>query len=270
MSTGRLWGVFGCPYADLGGLIDTSCFDALDREITAGLSVVESEYTGGTLKSMGVVAPWVMGDGYRDAMQAISAMSERELVDFVALGDGVAGDGAYGDETERPFTRAQQRLLEIRHGVYFPWKVCYHLLANHRWDDKHAGEGKDFSDEAREVFARTVDFVEGLPFTEVGRAVIFGVGANDHCPLHRDTEPGRDPAVAQSVSFSPRGGKRLFLQNSRDAAPTVIDARVWWFNDMDYHGVLADPFFRYSVRVDGVLDPGFVRAVERECRGRGR
>ena len=40
--------------------------------------------------------------------------------------------------------------------------------------------------------------------------------------------------------------------------PLVVDTRAYWFNDMDYHGVLADPFFRYSIRVDGVFAPGFV------------
>jgi hypothetical protein len=32
---------------------------------------------------------------------------------------------------------------------------------------------------------------------------------------------------------------------------------------MDYHGVEADPFFRYSVRVDGVFEPAFMRALRR-------
>jgi Rieske 2Fe-2S family protein len=32
---------------------------------------------------------------------------------------------------------------------------------------------------------------------------------------------------------------------------------------MDYHGVMADPFFRYSLRIDGVFDPAFVRELSR-------
>jgi Rieske 2Fe-2S family protein len=47
----------------------------------------------------------------------------------------------------------------------------------------------------------------------------------------------------------------------------VVDRPIYWFNDMDYHGVLADPFFRYSLRVDGVFDRDFVRALERLARG---
>jgi len=270
-----LWGLSGRPYLDLEPLLDLSVFDALDREITLGLARVTTEYTGGSLKWMGVAAPWVMADGYRDAMHAIAAMTDAELADFVNLGDDPSAvdltrraELTFGDETDRPFSAAQQRLLELRHGVYFPWKVCYHFLHNDRWEDKHSGEDKDFTDEARTVFPQTVAFLESLPFTEIGRAVLFGLQPNDHATLHRDTEPGRSLQVAQSMSFAPRPGKRFYLQNHPDDAPTVVQSRAYWFNDMDYHGVLADPFFRYSVRVDGVFDPAFARALERHARRR--
>ncbi|MBL8680844.1 MAG: hypothetical protein JNK05_16815 [Myxococcales bacterium] len=267
----RLWGVFGRPVIDLEPYVDTAKFAAIDREITAALSLVDSEYTGGTLKRMGVVAPWMMRDGYLDAMDAIDAMTEREYRDFIALGEYEdepalpyerRGEG-FGDETDRPFSRAQQRLLAYRHGVYFPWKVCYHLLSNDRWEDKHSGEGKTFSDEAREHFAETVALIEALPFNEIGRVVVFGLEPNDHAPLHRDSEPGQSESVAQCVMLSPRGQKRFYLQNAKDDEPYVVKPRAYWFNDMDYHGVLADPVFRYSIRVDGVFDPAFVRQVAR-------
>jgi Rieske 2Fe-2S family protein len=38
---------------------------------------------------------------------------------------------------------------------------------------------------------------------------------------------------------------------------------------MDYHGVLPDPYFRYSIRIDGVFDPTFLRELEDRLRGRG-
>ena len=154
----------------------------------------------------------------------------------------------------------------MRHGAYFPWKCCYHLLANERWEDKHSGDGKGFTDEVLEHFPHTVEFIRTLPFTEIGRAVIFGLEANDHAPLHRDTEPGQALGVAQSINFAPRPGKRFYLQNAPEDPRTVVSAPAYWFNDMDYHGVLADPFFRYSLRVDGVFDPAFVRELERRVR----
>lgn len=271
--SGRLWGVLGRPWLDLGPLIDTGCFPELDREIVSGLARVELGATGATLKWMGVVAPWQRDDGFRDAMAAIEAMTDAEWQDFVALAGDPARlelarrrDYSFGDETSHPFTAAQIALLTQRHGVYFPWKVCYHLLENDRWEDKHSGAGKAFSAEAEAVFPRTLAFVRSLPFREIGRCVIFGLQPGDHAPLHRDTEPGAALQVAQSISFAPRPGKRLYLQNHPDSPPLVVDGRIYWFNDMDYHGVLPDPEFRYSVRVDGVFTPDFARALGRHVR----
>src|SRR6185295_9667848 len=98
--------------------------------------------------------------------------------------------------------------------------------------------------------------------------VIFGLEPNDHAPLHRDTEPGSALAVAQSISLCPRGDKRFYLQNDAADEPLVLGTRAYWFNDMDYHGVLADPFFRYSIRVDGVFEPGFVESLQASVKRR--
>jgi hypothetical protein len=265
-----LIGLFGRPYADLGRLLDAAALDEIDREITRGLVRVTPSYTGGSLKWMGVVAPWQMEDGYTDLMHAVERMSRDEIAELAALGDtpvelGSEAPPRFGDETEHPLSLAQMRWLSLRHGVYFPWKVCYHLLENERWEDKHDGRNKDFTPEAKAVFPRTVERIRGLPFREIGRVVLFGLEPNDHAPLHRDSEPGKALSVAQSISIDPRGTKRFYLQNAEEDEPFVVDARVYWFNDMDYHGVLADPYFRYSIRIDGVFEPSFLREVER-CR----
>ena len=273
----KLVGLFGRPFLDLGELVEPSELAAVDDEITAGLARVETTRTGGTLKWMGVVAPFQMNDGRVDAMHAIEAMTKGELARFVALGDRPedVDDGAtdprspsvdldgvrrFGDETDHPFSPAQVRFLEEQHQAYFPWKRCYHLVENDKWEDKHSGAGKDFGEEARRVFPRTVRLIESLPFAEIGRAVIFGLEAGDHAPFHRDTEPGSALTIAQSISFAPRGDKRFVLADEGGRI-TRVDARVYWFNDMDYHGVLADPFFRYSVRVNGVFTSAFERAL---------
>jgi Rieske 2Fe-2S family protein len=271
---GGLVGIWGKPYIDLTREIDTSSFPALDEEICFGLARVEVGRTGGSLKHMGVVAPWVHEDPYVDYGEAIERMSDEDLRRLISLAEdpsvfdlGKLREYRFGDETDHPLSRAQIRWLLYRHRVYFPWSVCYHLLENDRWEDKHSGAGKDFSAEARTIFPKTVAFLERLPFTEIGRAVIFGLEADDHAPVHRDSEPGRELTVPQSISFRPRPGKRLFLVDAAGGSETVVTPSVYWFNDMDYHGVKADPFFRYSVRVDGVFDPAWVRGLARRQRG---
>jgi glycine betaine catabolism A len=270
---GRLWGIWGRPYLDLSGDVDISSFPALDEEIAYGLACVETDRTGGSLKWMGVVAPWVHEDPYVDYGEAIAGFSREELLRFVSLAEDPGAfdperqrEYTFGDETDHPLTPEQVRYLLYRHRVYFPWRDVYHLVENQRWEDKHSGAGKGFTAEARAIFPRTVAFIEGLPFTEIGRCVIFGVEANDHAPAHRDSEPGEALSVAQSISFSPRRNKRFYLTDPEGGSRTVVNAPIYWFNDMDYHGVLPDPFWRYSIRVDGTFDPAWVRALGQKYR----
>ena len=270
-----LIGIFGAPFVDLEHLVSAEVLAEVDAEIARGLAQVECGFTGGTLKWMGVVAPWARHDQYLDAMDVVRDLEAADYATFLALGeeplspaDLPQAESSFGDETDFPFSLSQMRWLSFRHGVYFPWRVCYHFLENERWEDKHSGEGKSFSEEALEVFPKTVALLQSLPFLEIGRAVLFGLEPNDHAPLHRDTEPGRSLSVAQSISIAPRGEKRFFLQNAAEDQPLVVDKRLYWFNDMDYHGVLADPFFRYSIRVDGVFDPSFLQELERRAKPR--
>jgi glycine betaine catabolism A len=259
-------GIFGRPYLDLSEVIDISGFAEIDREITRGLAQVEVSYTGGSLKWMGVCAPWVESEPhYPDYMHVISKMSPTDFADFLSLGKDDLDPKdqaklAFGDETDHPLTKEQMLFLKYRFGVYFPWKVCYHLLENDKWEDKHSGAGKTFVDEARRVFPKTVAFVESLPFSEIGRVVLFGVEANDHAPLHRDSEPGKSLSIAQSISFCPghaRAPKRFYLATPDGSDELTVEAPIYWFNDMDWHGVHDDPWFRYSIRVDGVFDTKF-------------
>ena len=68
------------------------------------------------------------------------------------------------------------------------------------------------------------------------------------------------------MSICPRGDKRFYVTDPDHDDEVVVDTRIYWFNDMDYHGVKADPFFRYSIRVDGVYVPAFLRDIERHAR----
>jgi hypothetical protein len=152
----ELFGIWGRPYIDLSPCIDIACFPALDEEIAYGLARVETSCTGGSLKWMNVVAPWVQDDPYVDYGHVIRELSREEFSRFISLAEDPAAydverhrDYTFGDETDNPLTRAQMRYLAYRYNVYFPWKVCYHLLENDRWEDKHSGEGKDFSEESR-------------------------------------------------------------------------------------------------------------------------
>jgi Rieske 2Fe-2S family protein len=263
-------GIWGLPFIDLAPLFDTTPLAHLHEEICLGLVRVATSYTGGSLKWMGVVAPPVAADPYVDYMHVIERFSRDEFAAFVSLSDA-PGDFdldrheqySFGDETDHPLSHRQMLYLKYRYGVYFPWKVAYHLLDNVWWEDKNFGAGKSFRPEAREAFPGTLEYIRRLPFREIGRAIIFGLEANDHAPLHRDTAPGSRSDVEHCITICPGRNKRFFLSDPTLQTRLHVDTPLYWFNDMDWHGVEPDPFFRYSVRIDGVFEPAFVRDLQR-------
>ncbi len=275
-------GIFGRPYVDLEPYVDLDELAALDEEICAGLCQVPIDYTGGSHKWMGIVPPSLAEGGedgedgedgndsaYADYGEAIAAMTRDQFARFVALSDTPDAfdlerrhDYEFGEEREWPLNRRQMRYLEYRYRVYFPWKVFYELMPNPRWEERASAGSEGFTDEARRLFARTVAFVERLPFAHVGRCNLLGLQSNDHGTVHRDAED--EPDVGHFITLCPRGDKRLFLWDERTGARTPIARRAYWFDDRNYHGVEAAPHFRYSIRVDGVFTPRFFERLRRD------
>jgi hypothetical protein len=261
-------GIWGSPFIDLERHVDVAGLAAIDAEISYALTQVAVDYTGGSHKSMGIVPPSLMGEPYVDYGQVIAGFSREEFVTFISLAEDPSAFDPdqreryqWGEEREVPLTRRQMLYLKYRHGVYFPWKVFYELIPGRYWSDKSTGKGKQFTREARVLFPRTIELVRGLPFAEIGRCNIMGLEANDHGTVHRDGEPAEGRAPDHFITLCPRGDKRLFLWDEERREKTPVSPRAYWFNDCDYHGVEADPFFRYSIRVDGVFREGFLAEI---------
>jgi hypothetical protein len=267
---GTLRGIWGRPYIDLEPFVDTSRFAEIDDEIAYGLTRVETSYTGGSHKFMGIVPPSMEDAPYIDYGQVIARMSRDEFRRLVSLADDPAAfdldrqkDYEFGEERDHPLSRRQMLWLKYRYGVYFPWKVFYELIPTRGWDDKSTGAGKAFTAEAEEHFPALVELVKTLPFAQLGRCNIMGLEANDHGTVHHDRSHDEKVAADHFISFCPRGDKRLFLWDEDEQRKVEIRSRAYWFNDGDFHGVDADPFFRYSVRVDGFFRPEFLQHLRR-------
>ena len=265
-----LAGVLSRPFVDLTPYFPDAPLDAIDHEITLALVHLPLDYTGGSHKSMGIVPPSLADDPYVDYGQIIRTFSRDEFVRFASLADepwevdpDARNDFEYGEERDFPLSRRQMLFLKYRHRVYFPWKAYFEIIPNDRWDDKASPAGKSFAREALLHMPRTVAFIKSLPFAHVGSAKLLGLEANDHGTVHRDGVPADKPNVDHFVTFCPRGDKRLFLWDEAAHEKTYAPSRMYWFNDSDYHGVEADPFFRYSVRVDGVFTPRFLDRISR-------
>lgn len=98
-------------------------------------------------------------------------------------------------------------------------------------------------------------FVETLPFKTIGRVLFFTTYPNTIVPTHRDwyIESHRD----HNINFFFAGGWRpsfVLDDINEDKIYLEKEATSYFFNNRDYHGVDAEPKFRYTLRVDGVFD----------------
>jgi hypothetical protein len=263
-------GIGSHPFIDLERYLDVRALEALDDEITLALTHVPLEYTGGSHKTMGIVPPSLLNEPYADYGQVIKAMTRAEFERFVGLSDTPGelevdrqAEYEFGEEREWPLSRKQMLYLKFRHGVYFPWQIFYELIPTIDWEDKSNGDGKDFTPEARRHFPRLIAFVKSLPFEAIGRCNILGLEADHHGTVHQDGDPD-DPNADQFITLCPRKNKRLFLWDEERKEKTYVASRAYWFNDHGYHGVEKDPYFRYSIRVDGVFKGSFVEQLARD------
>jgi hypothetical protein len=236
---------------------------------------VPVDYTGGSHRSMGIMPPSRRGEAHVDYGEVIRGLSAADFETFRALADDPTaidparrGEVEFGEERDVLLSRRQMLWLKLRHRVYFPWKVYLEMIPNRSWGDKSRAEGKSFTRAARAFFPKTVAYVQALPFVEIGRCNVMGLEANDHGTVHRDGEGeggdggGREPD--HFITLCPTGDKRLFLWDEAAGRKVPVTGRAYWFDDHDYHGVDADPFFRYSLRVDGIFQPAFLEALRRE------
>ncbi|MBX3187437.1 MAG: hypothetical protein KF819_10500 [Labilithrix sp.] len=267
-------GLFGRPFVDLERFIDLSALEEIHEEICLGLSQVPVDYTGGSHRAMCIMPASRTGEAHADYGEIIPRLGAAEYATFRSLADEPASfpaspDGAtVGEERDHPLSRRQMLWLEYRFGVYFPWKIHLEMIPNRYWDEKSSAEGKDFTRVAKTFFPKTVAFARSLPFEHVGRCNVMGLSGNDHGSVHRDGAPEEKPDADHFVTICPAGNKRLYLWDEEKKEKLPVSSRAYWFNDSDYHGVDADPFFRDSIRVDGVCHPEHPRRRRRHRRVR--
>mgnify|MGYP000154715877 CR=1 FL=1 len=270
-------GLFGRDYIDLGPYLATVDWSALHEEICLGLSQVPLDYTGGSHRSMQIMPPSREHEVVVDYGEVIRDLDAAAFETFRSLADDPGAidvsrrnEIEFGEERAVPLSRRQMAWLKVRFGVYFPWKGYLELIPSRSWGDKASSEGKQFTRVAQAFFSRTIAFVRSLPFTAIGRCNIMGVEAFDYGTVHRDGHPDEQVEPDHFISFCPAGNKALFLWDEPQRREIDVDAKAYWFNDFDYHGVRAAPFFRYSVRVDGVFEPSFLARIKDGIKSESR
>jgi hypothetical protein len=265
-----LLGLFGRPFVDLTSLLDLRALDDVHEEICLALTKIPVDYTGGSHRSMGIMPDGKQAEAHTDYGEVIRNMTDAQFETFRTLSDedvptDARDSGEFGEERDFPLSRRQMLWLKVRFGVYFPWKGYVELIPNRYWKDKSDASGKDFTARAKSFFPKTIAFLRTLPLTHMGRANIMGLEGNDHGTLHRDGDPKDQAAPDQFITLCPANDKRLYLWDDSAKAKTYVSGRAVWFNDFDFHGVDAEPHFRYSLRVDGNFTDEFLARIRDAC-----
>ncbi len=266
-------GVLGKPIFDLVPYLDLRPLPGIHDEVCIGLTrITDNEYTGGSHRSMGIMPERLEAEALTDYGEIIADMSDEDFLVLGAMSDTPQlwdlerrETVTFGEERDVLLNQRQMRWLEVRHGVYFPWKTYVELMPGGRWDEKANPKGKAFTREALALFPKTCAFIRALPFTSIGSVKLLGLQPHDHGTVHRDRDGQKALHVDHFVTFCPGKNKRLFVYDEETDTRHVATTEAYWFNDADYHGVLADPFFRYSFRVDGTFTPEFLARVERSA-----
>ena len=274
MEAVALSGIFGLPFVDLYELLGRPSLDAVHEEICLALAKAPVDYTGGSHRSMAIMPAGREREALVDYGEVIAAMSDDAFATFRALADdpsSIAEDaralGQFGEERSHPLSRRQMLWLKVRFGVYFPWKAYVELIPNRTWGEKSAATGKHFTGRAKAFYPRTLALLQTLPFEQIGRANVMGLEAHDHGTVHRDCDPAAQETPDHFITLCPANNKQLYLWDDARQQKTAVNGQAVWFNDADYHGVDAAPYFQYSLRVDGYFRPEFLTRI-REQAGR--
>lgn len=266
-----LTGLLGRPYLPLAHLLDLEGLDEVHEEVCLALAQVPTAYTGGSHRSMGIMPEEREAEALTDYGEVVANLDEAHRERLASLADdpvaftrGLAVGAEVGEEREIPLNHRQMLWLERRHGVYFPWKSYVELIPNARWGDKADARGKRFTRTAEAFFPKTIALARRLPFRWIGRCNVMGLAPHDHGTVHRDVVPEEQVEPDHFVTLCPGGDKRLFLWDRAARRSHPVEGRAYWFNDADDHGVEAAPFFRYSIRVDGVFEPAFLDRLREE------
>ena len=135
-------------------------------------------------------------------------------------------------------------------GSVIPWFFTLYLK-NNNFNTKT----KDVTQwtEAAARFPNVVEYINILPFKEIGRVLFFATYPNAGVVTHRDS-----PVVEHSdhnINLFFDSGRPSFVWDEIKKEKVYLDqsAKSYFFNNRDYHGVDPEPYFRYTLRVDGTF-----------------
>jgi Rieske 2Fe-2S family protein len=145
----------------------------------------------------------------------------------------------------------RRKYLFFKHKTLLPWFFVLDLKSNTFFDrNLDLGPWNDIINQ----LPYTKQCIESLPFSQIGRVVIYGSWPEASVPCHRDWIP--DGEFHHHINFNPGGYRPVYIYdpttNTKHHLPN--DYKLYAYQTTDYHGVDPLPYFSYTIRVDGIFN----------------
>lgn len=138
------------------------------------------------------------------------------------------------------------------------------------WTVSIRTEGENYSDKNDEHkcvntldskhFLNVMQFVGNLPFSEVGRVIVFVNYPGGQTPIHMDGtlyQPHTNDFLWMRTSTD----KRFFVYDPDKDEKHYVQGYTAFFNEQDFHGTDISKGTTFSLRVDGRFRPEFKKAI---------
>jgi hypothetical protein len=234
--------------------------------------------------------PWINVDPFIDIERLKDI--ELDIIHGMCVADkGIAAYGMIKDELNRPdfiqiksmIATASPRLKNVYYDLLtiqdevarinalkLYGKLCFGTYSggltimlrapNETYLDKNTSERCHDTTNV-ERFPSLMEFIRGLPFTEIGRVLIF---LNDHdlvTPLHTDHNRSKFQHN-EFLWFRPNLEKKFFLYDPETKVKHHVTSHAAFFNEQDWHGTDPSTKMCFSIRVDGVFTEDFRKQLK--------
>lgn len=236
-------GVYAKTYIDLDGYIDLEEFHSLYDEMIMGISKSHID--------KGVVSCGVHP-------------KEKELELCTVLQNPNEYLSAKDIENLDKLDNLHQRAwyVSLRLPVYHPYFLVFIRRERDFWK-KHLRDNCEWTQQAK-LFPQTLEFIEKLPFDEIGRILFFITSSQHRTLIHYDAgnpEARRAHPNTEFIYFRPGLEKKLFIYDEDKDEKHYVKSCASYWNDLDWHGVDQNVKTTFSMRVDGVFQDKFRKEI---------
>ena len=146
--------------------------------------------------------------------------------------------------------KATYRYMYFAMDAFIPWYFTVYLKKS---SFENKGTNMEWLPDA-DHFPKVKEYIETLPFDKIGRVLFFTTAPDSPVVAHRDHPVAEHQDHNINLFFS-GGTRKSYVWDEQKNEKIYIpkDCRSYFFNNRDYHGVDADPKFRYTLRVDGTF-----------------